>query len=536
VSARPQAGKKILWIGAGAAALVAIVLAALFVPRLLKKRLATEGTASGGTANLTQNPTPLAPPQLAGLRVYTDLENAKVTLDGNEVGALEGGQFSLDNLSDGQHSLEIGDGTSQAKITVVSTHDTMPLIQGPPEVKNLRAIVVTNGPQQGQVLSSYGPMPASMDGKQVGAISSTPLELPNLLPGTHDLDVGTGKDERKVSFQVGATPALTVFLSADRNVGNLLVVAGEDGATVLLNGRKYPRTTKHGQLVIANLEPRRYTVSVVKDGFQKAPPQEVNIQKGQGAKLIFALQPAPTVASLVIAGATPLAEVLLDGKPLGTIQQDGSFSASNVKPGPHTIELKKDLFKPKELQRQFVAGGSVRLTANEVALESAAPASPLLAPPKLVVQTVPGAQVIIDGRASGQTGSNGRLEITPAPAGDHTVEVVAKPYNNFKEKVTLSPGRVLTLTPNLLASMPVEHRHVVGSCKGTLIVGQGRVQYRASSAKDSFDYPLTSVKKAASADSGKGFYLEIAGAKRYVFHASAAAEDLQILLNALPKQ
>jgi hypothetical protein len=335
-----------------------------------------------------------------GLRVYTDLEKAKVTLDGNEVGALEGGQFSLDDLSDGQHSLEIIDGTSQAKIVVVGAHDTMPLIQGPLEVKNLKAIVVTNGPQRGQILSSYGPLPALMDGKQIGALSSTPLELPNLLPGTHDLDVGTGKDERKVSFQVGAAPALTVFLSADRTVGNLLVVAGEDGATVLLNGRKYPRTTKHGQLVIANLEPKRYTVLVVKDGFQKAPPQEVNIQKGQGAKLIFALQPVPTLASLVIAGATPLVEVLLDGKPLGTIQQDGSFSVANVQPGPHTIELKKDLFKPKELQRQFVAGGSVRLTANEVALESATPPSPALAPAKLVVQTVAGAQVIIDGRAS----------------------------------------------------------------------------------------------------------------------------------------
>jgi hypothetical protein len=177
------------------------------------------------------------------------------------------------------------------------------------------------------------------------------------------------------------------------------------------------------------------------------------------------------------------------------------------------------------------------LTANEVALESAAAhPSPALAPPKLIVQTVPGAQVSIDGRAVGQAGSNGRLEISQAPAGDHTVEVVAKPYDNFKQKVTLSPGRVSTITPTLRASMPVEHKHVVGSCNGILLVGSGRVQYQASGGKDSFDYPLTAVKKAGPADSGKGFYLEITGAKRYVFHAPAAAEDLKILLNALPKQ
>jgi serine/threonine-protein kinase len=534
VSAHPPAGKKIPWLVAGAVVLVVVALAALLVPRVLKKQRASEEAA----ANPAPAPPPVLPPQLAGLRLYTDLEKAKVTLDGNEVGALEGGQFSLDNLADGQHALEIGDGSSQAKISVASMHDSMPVLQGPLEAKNLKVIVVTNGTQQGQVVLSYGPVPASMDGKEMGTAGSTPLELPNLSPGTHDLVLGTGKDERKVSFQVAATPALTLFLSADRNVGNLLVIAGEEGATVLLNGRKYPRTTRHGQLVIANLAPKRYTVTVVKDGFQTVPEQEVDVLKGQVEKLVFALQPVPTVASLVIAGATPLAQVLLDGKSLGTVQEDGSFSASNIQPGQHTIELKKDTFKPKELRRQFIAGGTVRLNADEVALESAAPAnpSPTLPPPKLIVQTVPGAQVSLDGRAIGQAASNGRLEISQAPAGDHSVEVVAKPYENFKEKVTLSPGQVLTITPILTASMPVEHKHMVGSCSGILRVGQGRVQYQASSGKDSFDYPLAAVKKAGAADSGQGFYLEISRTKRYVFHAPAATEDLQILLNALPKQ
>jgi hypothetical protein len=534
VSVQPQAGKKTPWIAIGVIALIVIALAAFFVLRLLNQRRAAEEATTVSTTVPVAAPTPA--PQLPELRVYTDLEKAKVTLDGKDIGELEAGQFSLDNLSEGQHALEIGDGTSQVKISVGSAHDSMPLVQGPLQTTNLKAIVVASGPQQGQVLSSYGPMPASMDGKQIGALGSAPLPLPNLPAGTHDLDVGTGKDEKKISFQLGAMPALTIFLSADRNVGNLLVVAGEDGATVLLNGKAYPRLTKRGQLVIANLVPKRYTVSVVKDGFQQTPSQDVNILKGQGSKLVFVLQPAPTMASLVIAGATPLADVLLDGRSLGAVQQDGSFSASNIKPGAHTIGLRKEQFKPKDLQRQFVAGGSVRLNASDVALESAAPAAPALAPPKLVVQTVAGAQVILDGRPSGQTGSDGRLEITPVPAGDHNLVVVAKPYNDFKETVTLIPGHVLTVTPSLVASMAVEHKHVVGGCNGTLLVGGGRIQYRASNGSDSFDFPLTAVKKTGSADSGKGFYLEIAGAKRYTFHAAAAADDLRVIQTALPKQ
>jgi serine/threonine-protein kinase len=538
LEARPPAGKKIVWIAAGVTVLVVIAAALLVPPWLAKRRAAKEAAraaALAAAAAATATPAP-PPPQLAELRVTTDLEKGKVTLDGNEVGSLEGGQFSLDNLAEGQHSLEISDGTSQVKISLSSSHDSMPIVQGPLETKNLKAIVITNGSQQGQVLSSgYGSMPASMDGNQIGSLGSAPLALSSLLPGTHDLDVGSGKDERKISFQVTTAPALTAFLSADRNVGNLLVVTGEDGATVLLNGKAYPRATKHGQLVIANLTPKRYTVSVAKNGFEAPASQGVDILKGQGAKLVFVLQAAPTVASLVIAGATPSAVVLLDGSHLGTVQQDGTFSASNIKPGPHTIGLRKHQFKPRDLQRQFVAGESVRLNANEVALENAAPAAPALAPPKLIVQTVPGAQVTLDGQPVGQVGSNGLLEVFPAPAGQHTLQVVAKPYSNFTEKVTLSPGGSTTIVASLLASMAVEHKHVVGGCNGTLFVGEGRIQYRASSGGDSFDFPLTSVKKTGPADSGKGFFVEIAGAKRYTFHAPAAAQDLQIIQNALRK-
>jgi serine/threonine-protein kinase len=534
VSVQPPAGKKTSWIAIGVIALIVIGLAAFFVRRRLNQRRAAEEVTKVSTPIPVAAPTPA--PQLPELRVYTDLEKAKVTLDGHDTGELEAGQFSLDNLAEGQHALEIGDGTSEVKISVASAHDSMPLVQGPLQTTNLKAIVLANGPQQGQILSSYGPMPALMDGKEIGALSSAPLALPNLPAGTHDLDVGTGKDEKKISFQLGATPALTIFLSADRNVGNLLVVAGEDGATVLLNGKAYPRLTKRGQLVIANLVPKRYTVSVVKDGFQQTASQDVNILKGQGSKLVFALQPAPTMASLVIAGATPLADVLVDGKSLGAVQQDGSFSASNIKPGAHTVSLRKEQFKPKDLQRQFVAGESVHLNASDVVLDSAAaPAVPALAPPKLVVQTVAGAQVLLDGRPSGQTGPDGRLELTPAPAGDHNLVVVAKPYNDFKEKVTLIPGHVLTITPSLVASMAVEHKHVVGGCNGTLLVGSGRIQFQASNRSDSFDFPLTAVKKTGSVDSGKGFFLEIAGAKRYTFHATAAAADLQLIQAALPK-
>jgi serine/threonine-protein kinase len=529
---RPPAGRKVPWLLIGVVVVVAAVLAILPVPRFLKHRPAPQPVA---VTTPVPPPAPAPVPQLPDLRVYTDLEKATVTLDGNPVGQLEGGQFSLDKLSEGRHALEIGDGTSTVKISVNSAPDSMPQIQGALETQNLKAIAVTSGPRNGEVLSSYGPITASLDGKDIGSLSPTGLPIPGLASGTHDLDVGAGTDQKKISFQLSATPSLMVFLSADRDVGNLLVVAGQDGATVLLNGKAYPRLTRHGgQLVIANLTPKQYAVSVVKDGFQQAPAQNVSVVKGQASKLMFALEPAPTVASLVIAGAVPSTDVLLDGASLGAVQQDGSFTAANIKPGPHTIELRRDQFKPKDLQKEFVAGGSVRLGAGDLAMVSAA-AAPALLPPKLVVQTVAGAQVAIDGQPAGQTDSKGRLEVTPVAPGDHAVEVVLKPFNNFKQTIAFSAGHIVSVTPKLLASMAVEHKHLVGGCNGTLTVGEGKIVFQASNRTDSFNYSLTAVKRLGWADSGKGFFVEITGAKRYTFHAPDAATDLQIIQNAMPK-
>jgi len=217
------------------------------------------------------------------------------------------------------------------------------------------------------------------------------------------------------------------------------------------------------------------------------------------------------------------------------VQADGSFAAANIKPGPHTIGLRRDQFKPKELQRQFAAGGSVHLGAADVALAGAAPAAPAQLPPRLVVQTVAGAQVIIDGQPSGQTDSKGRLEISPVAPGEHAVEIVLKPYNNFQQTIAFSAGHVVSVTPKLLASMAVEHKHLVGGCSGTLIVGDGKIQFQAGGGNDSFNHPLTAVKKVGAADGGKGFFVEIAGAKRYTFHSSDAASNLQVIQNAVSK-
>ncbi len=179
------------------------------------------------------------------------------------------------------------------------------------------------------------------------------------------------------------------------NLGTLVVVAGQDGAKVFLNGKLQPQLTQEGQLRLPNLELKDYVVQVSKSGFQDPAPQKVRIRKDEPATLIFQLQaqnqqpqnlqpqtlqtgnlppsppqPQPRLASLAIQGGPPGATVLVDQTLVGTIQPDGTLSVSTVNPGDHTVELRKERFKPRQFKKHFVAGGTISLAAADAALEA----------------------------------------------------------------------------------------------------------------------------------------------------------------------
>jgi tetratricopeptide (TPR) repeat protein len=176
-----------------------------------------------------------------------------------------------------------------------------------------------------------------------------------------------------------------------QNVGTLLVVASQDNARVFLNGKLQRQSTQAGQLRLPNLEPKDYVVQVSKNGFQDPPQQKVSIRKDEQAKVIFNLQPQPRVASLTIQGGTPETTVLIDQTLVGTIQPDGTLSVSTVNPGDHTVELRKERFKPRQFKKHFVAGGTIALAAADAALEATPGELKItFAPPDATVAVVKG--------------------------------------------------------------------------------------------------------------------------------------------------
>ena len=209
--------------------------------------------------------------------------------------------------------------------------------------------------------------------------------------------------------------------------GTLVVIAGQDKAKVFLNGRLQSQFTQNGQLRIPNLELKDYAVRVSKSGFQDLPEQKIRIRKGEQVKLIFNLQPIPHLASLTIQGGVPGSTVLIDQAAAGTGQPDGTLNLASVNPGDHTVEVRKDRFKPKQIKRHFVAGAAVSLAAADVALETA--------PGELKITFTPAdAQVTVakSGESPTKLTSGSAMSLT---AGSYTL--TAKTADTFTRTSTL---------------------------------------------------------------------------------------------------
>jgi hypothetical protein len=160
------------------------------------------------------------------------------------------------------------------------------------------------------------------------------------------------------------------------NLSALLVVAGQDDASVFLNGKLQRQLTQGGQLRLPSLELKDYVVQVSKNGFKDPPLQKIRLRKGEQATLTFHLQPQtlqsqPRLASLSIQGGAPGTTVLVDQAPVGTIQPDGALSVSTINPGDHTVELRHERFKSRQFQKHFVVGETISFAGADAALEAA---------------------------------------------------------------------------------------------------------------------------------------------------------------------
>ena len=358
----------LVWGITGTAAALAVIIIVVVLASGIGKKPPAVAEVQPAAA-VPQEPTP--PPAVPAVRLITNLEAAKVTLDEQSAVPLEEGQLTLGTLPAGPHRIKVADRYGEASFAFEITLGAAPAVAAPPAAKDIVALLVSQAGGKARIHSSLARAKLALDGQPVGEVEPAGLELANLAPGTHELSVGEGPALKKFILEVAPAPSLTAYLQSDRNVGTLVVVTNEDNATVFLDGQKYPSPTRRGQLRITR-PPRRYRVKVAKEGFLEEPEREVEVRKGEEVKVAFQLRPAPKLAALSIRGATPGAEVLLDQVALGTVGSDGTFHSSSINPGEHIVELRRERFKPVQIHRIFPAGVTVELQGAEVSLRALA--------------------------------------------------------------------------------------------------------------------------------------------------------------------
>ena len=363
--------------------------------------------AMGTPASISLELEPLSP----SLRVFTDLESGDVRLEGQPTAQLQDGQFAMDRIAPGKHTLRVTNKRQTATVDFETAPGTAPVLTKAAASQNLSVIAVSDLGGHARVISSSKMLQVGVDDQPLQAVGPGGLTLDNLTPASHEFTFAEGSDQQKKVIEIGGAPTLTVYLSSNRNLGTLVVVTGTDGAQVSLNGKPQRRPTRNGRLIL-NLEPNQYKIEVTEDGYEKSASQIAQVRKGEETTLTFELKPVVVVrmAALSIQGAIAGAEVTLDGKPIGTVGPDGTLSAPNIDPGERTVEFRKEGFRPKQLRLQFVAGQMQTVRGNQEQLLGA-----------LLVNVSPPAKELIlrrQGETSGVSITAGRRDIPP---GSYTV-------------------------------------------------------------------------------------------------------------------
>ena len=325
-----------------------------------------KSSKSAGSQNVSTAPG--SAPVKPAVRLYTDLIPGTVSIDQKDPQDLKDGELILDNLEPGQHSIKITGHGGEAEFTYDVSEKQAPRIVGLPAASNAMAVLVSSDDGKARLVTNAENSDVSLDGNPAGQVGPDGLNIDDLGKADHLLQVTQGKDRQRFVLTYTPAPTLTVYVKSDPNAGTVVIITKLDGADAFINDKLYRRKTEAGQLRIP-LKVGDYTIRVHKAGFIDPPPETVSVKKAEETAVNFRLEPVPQIATLQIKGALPGTMVYLDKDFVASITTDGNATISSVKPGEHTIELRRDQALPKKFERIFKTGDLIVLSGPDVMLE-----------------------------------------------------------------------------------------------------------------------------------------------------------------------
>jgi hypothetical protein len=383
----------------------------------------------GGTTAAT--PSSLNPT----LRLYTDLVPGSVSVDDAPPQELKDGELILDRLDPGRHSVKVIGRNGSAAFSFDVAQKIAPRIVGQPIVSNAMAVLVSSQDGKGRLVTNVEKPTVLLDGKPIAQQNSDDINLEDLGNIDHDLQITESKDRQRFVLTYTPAPTLTVYVKSDPNAGTAIVMTGQDGVDVFINDLPYRRKTDRGQVRVP-LKVGEYTIRVHKPGFIDPPPQTIAVKKAEESAVEFRLEPVPDIATLQIKGALPGTMVYVDRELAAAIGNDGNANISTVKPGVHSIELRREQALAKRFDRTFHTGDVVVLSGADVTLEKVTidtkPApNAAAAPPSTPAPNPTGESMQIEGQQVRKGGGFVAYHV-PKDSGRYTFQAQARKSGLFK--------------------------------------------------------------------------------------------------------
>lgn len=438
-----------LWVALGIAGLLAAGGAGGFWYWQSQQKPVTASVPAKPARPIEPMKTP-EPPKTAipALKITTDLDSAAVALDGTPAAEASGGQWVVQSLSSGAHTVLVtGKFGVRASLQFSAESGALPELIGPIGAQNVKALVVGNAGTSLRIWAQFAAsdkIAVSLDGKDPIAVPSTNVDITGLSLGAHTLTVVYGRQRRDMPIEVGAPSAVSMLLTTERNVGGL-VIAGASGAQLLIDDKEAKSIEQRGELVLQNVEAKAHLIRVTKNGF-RADPQEQNvvIKKGEITRLTFALIP---IATLSIRGGIPGTDLALDGKPLGQVGLAGTFSAQ-VDAGSHTIALSHRGYRAATLTRTFGQGEIVILTGGDVILAKVPSAGTVNI--AVTPSNISGLRITMRRQDGSEQVVSGQTDLAE---GEYTLRATASGYADFlKPGIRVKAGETQTIAVAMQAS------------------------------------------------------------------------------------
>jgi hypothetical protein len=393
-------------------------------------------------------PTPLVlklTPISQRFELFTTLEALNVTLDGQSTQVADGGQVAVNDLSDGEHKVEI-QGRNGIRTDFVF-HTTK---GGIPEVLSLTASQV-----RAVAVSSFNGTlrlvkPQTSSDKVSFAIANSAEE--EIAPGGSTKEgVGTGNqtltlvhgpDRVQSPMEMTRGPKVALFLSVNENIGYVVVDLGDQNIRVEVNGKERKARKISGNRLILALEPNKYNVRFSKEGAYY--PQEVtlNVEKGKNVPFNTPFTAIPQNGILKVRGGAGTEVKIGDGA-WNRVQPDGNLSLPTPL-GRQTVQVRKQGFRDWQETREFTGDKEVVLNIGELNLQVVMARVTFVTTPSAATVRLP----------DGRTATGGSKEFSLRD-GKYTYSAEAPGYEEFKGSFEVVNGTERTITVPALTAKTV---------------------------------------------------------------------------------